>query len=767
MIHPHRCAALALATAVLVTGCRSADDVATAPRPLAPAGLAERLHQIFATDELTPRAFGPARWLDAASYCTVEASSTLAGGQDLVRYDAASGTRSVLVAAERLVPAGASAALALEDYAFSDDGARLLVFTNTRKVWRDNTRGDYWVLTLDSGALTQLGGDVAAASLLFAKLSPDGARAGYVHANDLWVQDLASGAITRLTHDGSATTINGTSDWVYEEELGVRDAWRWSPDGRSIAFWHFDSSGVPLYTLVDTVSTLYPTLTTIPYPKAGQTNSVVKLGVIDAAAGGEPRWVDLPGDPREHYVARMEWIPATDALLVQQLDRRQQRATVWRVDATSMQTRELFTETSAAWIDVQDGWRWLPSGELLWTSERDGWRHAWAFSPDGRWRCLTPGEYDLTEIAGVDGARGHLYFIASPEDATARALCRVPLSGGAGGAGGAAAPERVTPSDWGGTHAYDVAPGGAFALHTASALERPPFVELVRLPDHAPLAVLEKNAEVAARVADFAVQPTEFFRLEIEPDVELDGWMMRPRRFDPSRRYPLLMHVYNEPSAVQANDVWRGVRGLYHRALAEAGYVVVCVDSQGTPGPRGVAWRKSTYGRFGTVGAAQQAAAVRALVARHRWLDPARVAVWGWSGGGTMTLNLMFRHPETYAVGMAVAPVPDIALYDSIYQERYTGLLPEDAAAYRENSPITYAEGLAGELLIVHGSGDDNVHMQGTERLIDRLIALGKPFEFMLYPNRSHALKEGPGTLHHVYAHLARYLVEHLPPGAR
>jgi dipeptidyl-peptidase-4 len=311
MIHPHRCAALALATAVLVTGCRSADDVATAPRPLAPAGLAERLHQIFATDELTPRAFGPARWLDAASYCTVEASPTLAGGQDLVRYDAASGTRSVLVAAERLVPAGASAALALEDYAFSDDGARLLVFTNTRKVWRDNTRGDYWVLALDSGALTQLGGDVAAASLLFAKLSPDGARAGYVHANDLWVQDLASGAITRLTHDGSATTINGTSDWVYEEELGVRDAWRWSPDGRSIAFWHFDSSGVPLYTLVDTVSTLYPTLTTIPYPKAGQTNSAVKLGVIDAAAGAEPRWVDLPGDPREHYVARMEWIPAT------------------------------------------------------------------------------------------------------------------------------------------------------------------------------------------------------------------------------------------------------------------------------------------------------------------------------------------------------------------------------------------------------------------------------------------------------------------------
>jgi dipeptidyl-peptidase-4 len=326
----------------------------------------------------------------------------------------------------------------------------------------------------------------------------------------------------------------------------------------------------------------------------------------------------------------------------------------------------------------------------------------------------------------------------------------------------------VTPAGQPGTHTYDLAPGGGFALHTVSGIERAPEVEVVRLPAHAAVRTLEANAELDARLAELVPVPTEFFRLDIGGGVVLDGWMMRPGNFDPSRRYPLVMFVYNEPSAVQANDVWKGARaGLFNHVLAEAGYVVGCVDTQGTPGPRGVAWRKSTYQRFGVVGADQHAAAVRALCAERSYLDSERVAVWGWSGGGTMTLHLMFRHPELYRVGLSVAPVPDIALYDSVYQERYTGLPRTDAEAYRVNSPITYAAGLAGNLLLVHGSGDDNVHMQGTERLINRLVELGKPFDFMLYPNRSHAISEGAGTLHHVYALLARYLTEHVPAGPR
>jgi dipeptidyl-peptidase-4 len=749
MIQPCTSTFVVLAT-FLSAACHAPGASGAAAKEAAEARLARRLEQIFLGDEFTPRTFGPARWLDATHYLTVEDSAKLAGGQDLVRYEAESGARAVLVAAEKLVPAGATVSLAIEDYSLSADGRRVLVFTNTRKVWRQNTRGDYWVLELGSGKLERLDGDAPEASLMFAKLSPDGTRVGYVRANDLWVADLASGAITRLTNDGSARSINGTSDWVYEEEFDVRDAWRWSPDGRSIAFWHFDSSGVPLYTLVNTTDSLYPTLTTIPYPKAGQTNSAVKVGVIDAA-GGEPRWVELPGDPRQNYVPRMEWIPGTNELVLQQMDRRQQKNIVWRVDAASARARELFTESEpTAWVDVVDDWRWLPGGELLWLSERDGWRHAWAVK-DGKWRCLTPGDYDLTAVFGVDEARGFLYFQASPEDAARRYLFRAPLVGGGA--------QRMTPASQPGAHTYDLAPGASYALHTISTLDHAPRTELVRLPDHAGVRALETNAELDAKLAELVRTPTEFFRLDIGGGVALDGWMMCPGDFDPKRRYPLVMFVYNEPSATQASDVWKGVRGgLFNHALAEAGYVVACVDTQGTPGPRGKAWRKSTYQRFAIVGGDQQAAAVRALCAEHPYLDPERVAVWGWSGGGSMTLNLMFRHPEVYRVGMSVAPVPDIALYDSIYQERYTGLPQTDAEAYRVNSPITYAEGLRGKLLLVHGSGDDNVHFQGSERLINRLVELGKPFDFMLYPNRTHAINEGSGTLHHVYALLARYL---------
>jgi len=742
---------------VLAGACRAGGAHATESEADARAErLGRRLEEIFLLQEFAPRSFGPARWLDARSYATVEPSATLAGGSDLVRYDAASGARSVLVAAERLVPEGGTAPLALEDYAFAADGARVLVFTNTRKVWRQNTRGDYWVLELGSGKLRQLGGDAPEASLMFAKLSPDGTRAAYVRQNDLYVEDLASGALTRLTHDGSPTSINGTSDWVYEEEFDLRDGWRWSPDGQSIAFWHFDSSGVPLYTLINTTAALYPLLSTIPYPKAGQSNSAVRIGVV-AATGGAPRWIELPGDPREHYVPRMEWVPGSDELVLQQMDRRQQRNVVWLADAASGTAREFFRDQApGAWLDVVDDWQWLGDGSLLWISERDGWRQAWSVARTGAWRCLTPGAYDLTALVGLDAARGWLYLQASPEDATRRFLYRVALADGRA--------ERVTPADQPGTHVYDLAPGADFALHTCSGIDRPPVVELVRLPGHEPLRTLEDNAALAARLGAFRPVATEFFRLPIADGVELDGWMMKPADFDPARRYPLLMHVYNEPSAVQANDAWKGVRGLFHHALAESGYVVACVDTQGTPGPRGKAWRKSTYQRFGVVGSDQQAAAVRALCARHPYLDPQRVAVWGWSGGGTMTLNLLFRHAAVYALGMSVAPVPDVALYDSIYQERYTGLPATDAEAYRLNSPITHAQGLEDPLLLVHGSGDDNVHMQGTERLIDRLVELGKPFEFMLYPNRSHAINEGPGTLHHVYALLARYLWERMPP---
>jgi dipeptidyl-peptidase-4 len=300
-------------------------------------------------------------------------------------------------------------------------------------------------------------------------------------------------------------------------------------------------------------------------------------------------------------------------------------------------------------------------------------------------------------------------------------------------------------------------------------MDRPPVVSLVRLPSHERVRVLEDNAALAAAVAPLLVPPTEFFQVDIGDGVLLDGWMIRPPDLDPSKKYPLLMFVYGEPASVTVTDAWPKREGglLFHRALAEAGYVVASVDNRGTPAPKGREWRKRVQGAVGVLATEDQTAAVRRLLAQRPYLDPERVASWGWSGGGSMTLNLLFRSPDVYKVGMAVAPVPDQTLYDTVYQERYMGLPRENEEGYRTGSPIHFAEGLEGSLLIVHGTGDDNVHIQGTERLVNRLIELGKPFDYMAYPNRTHGISEGEGTKLHLYSLLARYLREHLPAGPR
>jgi dipeptidyl-peptidase-4 len=305
------------------------------------------------------------------------------------------------------------------------------------------------------------------------------------------------------------------------------------------------------------------------------------------------------------------------------------------------------------------------------------------------------------------------------------------------------------------------------AFHTYSAFDRPPVTDVVDLPAHASLRTLTDTSALVRALEPVLAPPVEFFTVEIGNGVALDGWMLKPSTFDPALKYPVIVYVYGEPAGQTANDSWGGARMLFHRALAEAGYIVLTVDNRGTPAPRGAAWRKIVYGTVGDLSSRDQAAAMRALLASRPYLDPDRVGVWGWSGGGSNTLNMMFRFPDVYQVGVSVAPVPDQKLYDTIYQERYMGLPQTNTDGYRIGSPINFAEGLAGKLLVVHGSGDDNVHAQGTERLVNRLIELGKSFDAMVYPNRTHAISEGPGTSTELHKRIARYFLEHLPPGGR
>ena len=727
--------------------------------------LEQQLERIFTTSDFQVPRFGPARWLaDGTSYTTVERSADRPDAWDIVRYDAASGTRSVLIAGSRLAPEGAKAPLSIDDYAWSRDGRRLLLFTNTRRVWRQNTRGDYWVFDVGAGTLRKLGGGAPESSLMFAKFSPDGARVAYVRANNIYVEEVEGGETRQLTSDGSETRINGTADWVYEEELGIRDGFRWSPDGTHIAYWQFDTTGVGIFTLINNTDTLYPVVTRIPYPKVGTTNSAVRIGVVDVGSR-QTRWMKTPGDPRDTYLARLEWRDGK-TLAIQQLNRLQNQNDLLLADVGTGEVRSVFRDTSSAWVEVMDEVPWIDDGKsFLWLSERDGWRHVYRVPREGGApELVTRFEADVIGLAGIDEERDLVYFIASPRDATQRYLFRAPLDG-------SRVPEQVTPPSQPGTHGYDVAPGGRLAFHTYSRFDRPPRVDVVDLREHRSLRELTETSALDKTLTSLnhhrEGSGVEFFQVDVDAAVTLDGWMLKPQDFDASRRYPTIVFVYSEPASQTVVDRWGGNRMLFHRALADAGYIVLSVDNRGTPAPKGAAWRKIIYGSVGDLASREQDAAIRALSARHPFIDRERIGVWGWSGGGSATLNAMFRFPDTYHVGVSVAPVPDQRLYDTIYQERYMGLPTGNAEGYRIGSPINFAEGLKGKLLIVHGTGDDNVHAQGTERLANRLIALGKPFDMMLYPNRTHAIAEGEGTTLHVYRLIARYFLDHLPPGPR
>ncbi len=718
------------------------------------------IDRIYASPEFYARGFGPARWLaDGSGYTTLERSAT-PGGMDIVRYDPASGSRDVMVPASRLVPTGSPTPLQIEDYHWSADGSRLLIFTNTRRVWRQNTRGDYWVLDLESNRLQQLGEGGPAATLMFAKFSPDATRVAYVRLNNIYVEDLESGRITALTDDGSATIVNGTSDWVYEEEFSLQDGFRWSPDGSRIAYWRFDTESVRQFYLINNTDSLYPRITPIPYPKAGELNSAVRVGVV-SADGGATRWFQVEGDPRNSYIPRMEWAARSDEVIIQYMNRLQNTNRVLLGDAHTGAVRNALVEQDEAWVDVVDDLHWLDGGErFTWVSERDGWRHVYTVSRSGGdIRLVTPGEFDVVSVARIDEEDGWLYYIAAPENPTQRFLCRTPLDGN-----GPA--RRLSPAGSGGIHAYQIDGGADWAIHTHSRFGTPPVIDLVRLPGHERARMLQDNSGVRRSVEALDRSPVEFFRVTVEDGVDLDGWLMKPPDFDPSLKYPLFFYVYGEPWGQTVQDSWGGSRYLWHLMLNQQGYLVVSIDNRGTASPRGRDWRKIVYRQIGILASADQAAATRQII-QWPFVDADRVGIWGWSGGGSMSLNAIFRYPDLYHTAMSVAPVPDQHYYDTIYQERYMGLPLENTDGYRLGSPITFAHQLEGNLLLVHGTGDDNVHYQGTEALINVLIGANKPFTMMAYPNRSHGIYEGPNTTRHLFYLLTDYLNRNLPPGPR
>ena len=717
------------------------------------------IDRIFEGKDFQEEKLGQLTWSQkSSSYFTLRPATGEKKGKDLVRVDCESGNEKIIATAEMFVPLGRQDPIAIDGFEFSTDETKVLIYTNSQRVWRRNTRGDYWLLDLASRELKQLGGDAAPATMMFAKFSPDDKQIAYVRENNLFVQQLADLRIVPLTTDGSATLINGTSDWVNEEELDLRDGYRWSPDSSAIAFWQFDTVGVPEFTMIDNTSAKYSQTIRFAYPKVGERNSAGRVGVVSMAARSDPKvqWLDVAGDPREHYIARMEWMPDSQQLILQQFNRLQSVNRVMIANPKDGKTRSVLTETEDTWLENENPVQWLkPGKEFLWISERDGWRHAYRAEVEtGTLKCLTPGNFDVIKIEAVDSEKGWLYFAASPDNPTQRYLYRVPTGGGES--------QRLTPMNQAGTHMYDVASNHEVAVHTYSTISQPPVSELIRLSDHKPIRQLTSNRVLNENLAKLRLPTTEFLKVNIGQDTLLDSWCIKPKDLDPNKKYPLLFYVYGEPHGQTVKDAWQGQRGLWHMMLAQRGNLVASVDNRGTMSPRGRAWRKCVHRQIGILASQDQATAARVLLDRWPYVDRTRVGIWGWSGGGSMSLNAIFRHPDLYQTAVAVAPVPNQLLYDTIYQERYMGLPDDNTAGYRDGSPLTFAKQLQGNLLLVHGTGDDNCHYQGVELLINELIAQNKPFSVMPYPGRSHSISEGTNTVRHFYALLAKYLDEHL-----
>ncbi len=697
------------------------------------------------------------RWLkNSAAYTTLESSKTTSRGRDIIRWDAKTGKQSVMVSAADLAPSLESAPLAIEDYTFSKDLSSVLIFTNSQRVWRSHTKGDYWVFDRSSRQLRKLGEFAKPSSLMFAKFSPTGKHAAYVYERNIYLEDLRNGTVKQLTETASEKIINGTFDWVYEEELSLRDGFRFSPDGQAIAFWQLDTTGVPQLPLVNNTDSFYPKITWIPYPKTGEQNSACRAGVIYLDTG-KIQWIDLPGDSRDHYIARMEWVENSGALLIQQLNRKQNANRVMLYDVYRRSLKTILTERDEAWVDVHDELHWIDEGkQFTWISERDGWRHVYLVSSDGTKTTLaTPGDFDVIQLAHVDQKNRRLYFIASPDNPAQRYLYQVRFDG--------TELTRLTPASQAGWHDYQISADGKWAVHTRSSFDVPPRTELIELPSHKRRRHLEQNKELRKKLHELKRSRVEFFHVTASDGLQMPAWCLKPPKLNPKKKYPLLVYVYGEPAGQTVTDRWGGSSYLWHLMLAQEGYIIVTIDNRGTHAPLGRAWRKSVYRKIGILSPQDQAEGVKSLLKDRPYLDPKRVGIWGWSGGGSSSLQAIFKYPKLYSMAIAIAPVANQRYYDSIYQERYMGLPRENVEGYRNGSAINFAQQLEGDLLIIHGTGDDNCHYQTTELLINELIRHNKRFRTFAYPNRTHAIREGQNTTRHLRQMMTDFIHEKLP----
>lgn len=708
-----------------------------------PESTKKRLKEIYEENIFSANSFN-GRWLpDGSGYLDLE---NLPGqdAQELVSYDVYSGQRSVLLSKGKFDGQGYTTRFNIENYVLSSDGDEILVQISGKDI--ENSKPDYWMLERKTGRLEKV------ISGTNSSISPDGKQILYTDRGDLYINNLTNKEITQLTFDADSEAISNTRAV-------------WSPDGKRIAFVQSDASEVSIRSSLIPGDPSYPKVKEQRFARVGGAISKLKVGVMDVA-GKETRWLSIPIPKEGYYVGEVGWAGNSEEILVEKRSRFRDERKFLIANVNNGRITSIYQESDPAWVvasyGTNGGVDWVQNyRSFIVLTEKDGWRHAYLCSREGKKEVLlTPGNYDVIGRVGVDEKNGWFYYYASPNNGTQKYLYRVRLDGN-----GKA--EQITPMDQPGTHNYIISPDGKWAFHTYSTANTPQVTAFVNLSDHKVVRVLEANSELHGKIKTLNAQPKEFISLAIGDGVVMDAWMIKPVDFDPSRKYPVFVYVYGEPHGQTVMDSWGHAMADFHRVIADLGYLVVSIDNRGTPCPKGAAWRRAIAGSLGPLSTEEQAAGIQELGRTYSFVDLDRVGIWGWSGGGSNTLNAMFRKPDLYKVGIAVAPKPQPHLYNAWFQEIYMKTPEVNPEGYRKSAPINFAEGLIGDLLIIHGTGETNTHLEITEGLVDRLIELGKPFDYMAYPNRDHGLSEGKGTPLHMRLHMLRYLLTHLPPGAR
>ena len=670
----------------------------------------------------------------------------------------------------------------IESFTFSKSKNKILLFTKSVKVWRYNTRGDYWVYDFKKDEIQKLGRNMSGSSLMFAKFSPNENFVAYVSKEEnenevrnsstsanIFLENLESRTIKKLTSsDGTKKLINGTFDWVYEEEFSCRDGFTFNEDGSKIAFWQIDANQVRDFYMINNTDSIYSYKIPVEYPKVGEDLSPARIGVI-SLIDEQTTWMKIPGEANKFYLPRMTWVPQENSLMIQQLNRKQNHSKIYIGDASSGEVELLTEERDEAWVDlrsswpyqVQAGWKFINEGkEFLYTTEKDGWSHIYRFDINKKTEYLvTNGEYDVIKPLAYDEKNDDIYFIASPEDPTERYLYKTSIKGDGDLI-------RVTPRILEGSHNYQISTKSKYAFHSFSNYFTKPMQAVVSLPEH---EFINKDQDMVRRYDPNMKKnhPLEFFEITTVDNVTMEGWIVKPKNFDKKKKYPVLFYFYSEPAGqTGVNRHGAGTNGLYDGDLGEDGYVYVTFDGRGTPSPKGRAWRKAIYRNIGRINVRDMAMGAKAVFDKYEFIDTSRVAVHGWSGGGTATLNCLFQYPEIFHTGIAVAAVANQLTYDNIYQERYMGDPKESYQDYVDGSPIKYAKNFKGNLLYIHGTGDDNVHYQNAEMLANELIKHKKVFYMLSYPNRSHGIRED-GAYPHVRLMFTDFLKKNCPPGGR